>query len=40
MTDATTAEAEQYRRTAARFTELVRGVPDAATWDQPAPVAG
>lgn len=40
MTNETTAEAEQYRRTAGRFTELVRGVPDASTWDHPAPVAG
>ena len=32
--------ADEYREIAGRFTELVRGVPDAATWESPAPVAG
>ena len=32
--------AEDYREVAARFTALVRGVPDAAAWDRPAPVQG
>lgn len=34
------AAAEQYRRTAGRFTALVRGVTDPADWARPAPVAG
>ncbi len=32
--------AEEYREIAGRFSTLVEGVPDAATWDHPAPVAG
>jgi len=32
--------AEDYREIAGRFTELVKGVPDDATWEQPAPVEG
>lgn len=35
-----TSAAEQYRQTAERFTALVRGVPDADTWNRSAPVAG
>ena len=36
---ATTDAAEEHRRIAGRFTELVRGVPEGR-WDAPAPVAG
>ena len=32
--------AEDYREIAAHFTDLVRGVPDDATWMRPAPVEG
>lgn len=32
--------AEEFREIGGRFTRLVDGVPDAATWDRPAPVAG
>ena len=32
--------AEEYRELAGRFTRLVDGVPDAAAWSRPAPVAG
>ena len=32
--------ADEYREVAARFTALVEGVPDAACWARPAPVAG
>ena len=32
--------AEDYREIAGHFTELVRGVPDDATWERPAPVQG
>lgn len=32
------AAAEEYRETARRFTELVEGVPDEATWDRRSPV--
>jgi uncharacterized protein (TIGR03086 family) len=36
---ATTTAAEEHRRIAGRFTELVRGVPDGG-WDAPSPVEG
>jgi uncharacterized protein (TIGR03086 family) len=32
--------AEEYREIAGRFTALVEGVPDDATWRRPAPVPG
>jgi uncharacterized protein (TIGR03086 family) len=32
--------AEEYREIAGRFTALVEGVPDDATWQRPAPVPG
>lgn len=32
--------AEEYREIAARFTRLVEGVPDQATWERPAPPEG
>lgn len=32
--------AEEYREIAGRFTALVEGVPDDATWGRPAPVEG
>ena len=34
-----TTPADEYRETAARFTELVRGVPDEQTWSRQSPVA-
>ena len=38
--DAEQSPADEYREIGGRFTRLVEGVPDAATWDRPAPVAG
>ena len=38
--DADQTPAEEYREIGGRFTRLVEGVPDAATWDRPSPVAG
>jgi uncharacterized protein (TIGR03086 family) len=33
------SQADEYREIAGRFTELVDGVPDDATWDRQSPVA-
>ncbi|WP_409330586.1 TIGR03086 family metal-binding protein [Trujillonella humicola] len=38
--DADQTPAEEYREIAGRFTRLVEGVPDAAAWNRPSPVAG
>lgn len=38
--DADQLPAEEYREIGGRFTRLVEGVPDTATWDRPSPVAG
>ncbi|WP_029431725.1 TIGR03086 family metal-binding protein [Blastococcus sp. URHD0036] len=38
--DAEQSPADEYREIADRFTRLVEGVTDAATWDRPAPVDG
>jgi uncharacterized protein (TIGR03086 family) len=38
--DAAQSPADEYREIAGRFTRLVEGVPDTATWNRPAPVDG
>jgi uncharacterized protein (TIGR03086 family) len=38
--DAAQSPADEYREIGGHFTRLVEGVPYAATWDRPAPVAG
>jgi uncharacterized protein (TIGR03086 family) len=38
--DVEQSPADEYREIGGRFTRLVDGVPDAATWNRPAPVDG